>query len=159
MRMSRNNIFLMALAAALLVSCIDINDIMGMAVTEKPPFTITKPVVEITELPYYFSYAGIIFQIFNKSAKSADRITVRFMLFDAETHANPFIGSNVYEITWQELIPAGEYREIVISLDKYIHIAPSDPYLIDFFYISEIHYDDGSTWRDINGVYGERSVK
>ena len=154
-----NNRVIILLAAVLLFSCEVINDITGIAVTEKPPFTITKPLVETAERPYYFSYAGIIFQFLNKSGKTADYITVRFMLFDAGTHANPFIGSNVFEITWQDLIPAGENREIIISLDKYIHIAPSDPYLIDFFNISEIHYDDGSVWRDINGIYGERSAK
>jgi hypothetical protein len=131
----------------------------GVFENESPPYVITKPVFETTKYPDYFYYAGIVFKFLNTSMKDVDRITVSFMLFDAKTQANPFIGSNKFEITKLILVPVNENREIIISLDQYIYIAPTEPYIIDFFYISEIHYIDGSTWKDEKGIYRERLVK
>ena len=128
-----------------------------LAVT--PPFIITSPVCEITEHQYVYSYAGIKFSFMNNSQKTVEKITVSFMLFDPVTLSNPFIGSNVFEITKLDLISPLENREIIISLDKYIYTAPREPFLIDFFYISEISYTDGSTWQDKYGTYYVRDFK
>ena len=123
---------------------------------EVPPFVITKPIFEIVERPYYFKYAGLTFKFYNQAAKIVDRITVSFLLFDQRTQDSPFIGSNKFEIAkWDTVLP-GENMEIIISLDQFIHIAPTEPYLIDFFYIYEIQYIDGSVWQDIYGKYRVR---
>jgi hypothetical protein len=118
-----------------------------------PPFIITRPIIELEGNSIDFNYAGISFSFQNKSVKSVSSITTSFMLFDAKTQSNPFIGSNIFEIKRLTSISPGESKEIVLSLDKFIHIAPSEPYLIDFFYISEIEYTDGSVWRDRFGTY------
>ena len=80
-------------------------------------------------------------------------MTVSFTLFDAKTHGSPFIGSNIFAITKLDVVLPNQNREIIISLDQYIYVAPADPFLIDFFYISEIVYTDGSTWQDKYGKY------
>jgi hypothetical protein len=118
-----------------------------------PPYVITKPVFEITERIDYFHYAGVVFNFKNTAAKQVDKITVSFTLFDPETQLSPFIGSNVFKITKLIEVLPGENKEIIISLDPYIYIAPDEPYLIDSFYIAAIHYTDGSNWEDKIGLY------
>ncbi|MCL2209670.1 MAG: hypothetical protein FWC19_05800 [Treponema sp.] len=121
--------------------------------SEPPPFIVTVPISILSNTSYDFMYAGISFYFFNKSEKSIDNITASFRLFDAKTQDNPFIGSNEFEITKLTSISPGENKEIVLSLDKFIHNAPSEPYEIDFFYILKIVYADGSIWEDKYGLY------
>jgi hypothetical protein len=135
----------------LLSSCADFS-------SETPPFAITVPTCS-TNANFDFTYAGISFYLLNKSHKSISSITAHFMLFDARTQTNPFIGSNIFEIKKFILISPGENKEIILSLDRFIYIAPEEPYLIDFFYISKIEYSDGSIWEDKYGVYGMRQEK
>ena len=124
---------------------------------ELPPFVITKPVFEIVERPYYFNYAGIVFKFLNQGHEIVEKITVSFLLFDQRTLDSPFVGSNKFEITRWDLVHREENKEIIISLDGFIHIAPTEPYLIDYFYISEVHYVNGRVWRDKYGKYRIRS--
>jgi len=121
-----------------------------------PPFVISKPVVDIYERFNSFKYAGIVFKFLNNSERYVEKIKICFMLFDTKTQTSPFIGSNKFEITKYDFISPGENREISISLDQYIYIAPAEPYLIDFFYISEISYIDGAVWQDTYGKYRVR---
>jgi len=149
MHSGKNKIFAILAAVFLAASC-------GIIPGEPPPYIITKPAFEITERPYNFNYAGITFKFLNTSEKTVNSVTVSFMLFDAKTQGNPFYGSNIFEITKSDLIQPKENREVIISLDPYIYIAPSEPYLIDYFYISEIRYSDGSAWQDKCGLYHGR---
>jgi hypothetical protein len=142
-----------SLLAALLPSCEGI-------IPDTPPYIITTPVCRLSYgSSYDFTYAGISFSFMNKSEKTVDSVTACFTLFDSKTQSNPFTGGNVFEITKLVIVPPGENSEIVLSLDSFIHIAPSEPYLIDFFYISEIHYTDDSTWKDGNGTYSVRVLE
>ena len=138
-----------------LVSCEYTNGEMGIfsPPLESPPFVITKPVCETYGRAGYFKYAGIVFNFMNTGAKIIDEITVSFMLYDAATNSSPFIGSNRFAITKLDLFLPNESREIIISLDQYIYIVPANPYLVDFFYISRIHFTDGSVWEDKYGLY------
>ena len=129
-----------------LPSCADL-------ISESPPFIITTPVCELAGSSSEFTHAGITFYFQNKSDKNIDNITVSFMLFDAKTQANPFMESNMFEIKKYAFISPGENTKITLSLDKFIYISPTEPYLIDFFYILRIEYDDGSLWEDKYGVY------
>jgi len=148
------------LAAVFLMAC----DGLGMVIMdlppatpmEVPPFVITKPVMEISEREYQYNYAGIAFKFMNSSVKHIDSITVSFMLFDVKTQGSAFIGSNRFEITKFDMIFPGENREVFISLDRYIYTAPTEPYLIDFFYVSQIHYTNGGIWEDKQGKYRVR---
>ena len=123
---------------------------------DMPPFVITKPVMEINERANYYHYAGIAFKFLNNAETQVDRITVSFMLFDAKTQGSPFIGNNRFEIAKWDMIFPGENREVFISLDRYIYTAPAEPYLIDFFFVSEIRYANGRIWEDKQGKYRVR---
>jgi hypothetical protein len=146
MRLKQMSKMLVLTAAVYFVSC-------DMSVMSDPPYVITKPICEIIERPDYFTYAGLTFYFLNTSETIVNNITVSFMLFDAETQGNPFMGSNIFKITKLDTVQVNENKEIVISLDKYLYVAPAEPYIIDFFYIAEIQYADGSAWRDQNGIY------
>jgi len=147
-------------AALFLIACDAITrvvaDLPPVNPSEAPPFVITRPVMEISERTNYYAYAGIAFKFLNNSDSHIDRITVSFMLFDAKTQGSPFIGNNRFEISKWDLIFPGENKEMFISLDRYIYNAPTEPYLIDFFYVSEIHYTDDSIWEDKQGKYRVR---
>ena len=123
---------------------------------EIPPFVITKPEFEIIERPYHFRYAGIVFKFLNQADLIVDRITVSFLLFDPRTQESPFVGSNKFAMTKRDIVFPDDNKEIIISLDQFIYVAPTTPYLIDFFYIYEIQYVDGSVWRDEYGKFRVR---
>ncbi|MDR1803603.1 MAG: hypothetical protein LBQ94_08355 [Treponema sp.] len=148
------------ISAVFLIACDGLDqfiaDLTPTTPQDMPPFVITKPVMEISERPYQYNYAGIAFKLLNKSGENIDRITVSFMLFDAKTQASPFIGNNRFEIAKSDMVYPGENKQIFISLDLYIYTAPTEPYLIDFFYISEIRYTNGGIWEDKNGKYRVR---
>ena len=156
----KSNVIIVLIITALFTACDSVSGIIAdwppATPSEVPPFVITKPVFETAERPGCFIYAGVVFNFFNTARENVDGITVSFMLFDAETQASPFIGNNKFEITKLDLVLPDENKEIIISLDRYIYIAPAEPYLVDFFYISEIHYSDGSTWQDKYGRYRVR---
>jgi hypothetical protein len=118
-----------------------------------PPYVVTKPVCAIGERTGYYHYAGVEFEFLNTSGKTVSRITVSFMLFDAETEKNPLVGSNLFKLDLLGTVYANEKKEMIIPLDPYIYVAPADPYIIDFFYIKEIRYTDGSSWEDEYGTY------
>ena len=143
-----------------LTGCLEVTgivaDIPPTDPTDLPPFVITKPVFEIYERPYYFKYAGIVFKFLNKAGENVDKITVSFLLFDPKTNDSPFVGSNKFQITKWDVVLPNENKEIIISLDPFIYIAPTEPYLIDLFYIYEIHYTNNSVWQDIYGKYRVR---
>jgi len=147
-------------AAIFLIACDGLSgliaDIPPANPSEIPPFVITKPVMEISERTNHYTYAGIAFKFLNNAEGQIDRITVSFMLFDAKTKGSAFIGNNRFEIARLDMIYPGENKEIFISLDKYIYTAPSEPYLIDFFYVSEVHYVNGGIWEDKQGRYRVR---
>ena len=160
MRNSTIKGFAIALITVLLMACEGVvgivADIPPTEPTDLPPFVITKPVFEIYERPYYFKYAGVVFKFLNKADKIVEKVTVSFLLFDPRTNDSPFIGSNKFEITKHDIVLPTENKEIIISLDPFIYIAPSEPYLIDFFYIYAVHYTDGSIWQDQYGKYRVR---
>ena len=147
-------------ATILLTACAELEgiivDIPPSTPSEMPPFIITKPVFEIRERPNYFKYAGIVFNLLNHSETIVEKVIVSFMLFDARTQNNPFIGSNNFVIGKWDMVLPNENKEIIISLDRFIYIAPTEPYLIDFFFVAEIQYVDGSTWSDKYGKFRVR---
>ena len=152
---------IIALTAAMFFIACDgmtgiIVDMPTAAPQDIPPFVITRPVMEIYERSNHYTYAGIVFKFLNNSDEHIERIIVSFMLFDAKTQGSPFIGNNRFEITRWDMIFPGENKEVFISLDHYIYTAPTEPYLIDFFYVSEIHYANGGSWEDKQGIYRVR---
>ena len=136
------------LAAALALSCDAFRVADGL-----PPFTISRPVPAAGAKEGYYAFAGVEFAFLNNSSKTVSSVSVSFMVFDAVTQKNPFIGSNIIKTTFNGAIKPGEKKDFVIPLDPYIYAAPAEPYLIDFFYIPKVAFAGGSVWEDPGGVY------
>ena len=49
-------------------------------------------------------------------------------------------------------IDAGESCNFIMSLDKFMNAIPSDPLIVDYLYLAEIEYEDGSVWKDPLGL-------
>lgn len=117
------------------------------------PYTVSKPKCVIGGNEDYYQIAGIVFTLYNTSGKAMERVEVRCMVFDEETKRNPFIGSNVIQAEFNEVIESGEKKELIIPLDRYMYLIPEKPYLIDHFFIREVRFSDGSVWEDKIGAY------
>lgn len=121
------------------------------------PYVIANPRVELGKLGETHEFAGAYFTLFNDSEKTISKYTVSFLLYDDEGN-NPFIGSNcVVEKIAAETLPH-ESKDFVISLDSYLSTVPDEPYEIDFIYLREILYSDGSVWSDPFGMYAIKEV-
>jgi hypothetical protein len=117
------------------------------------PYIISKPSCVIGYRDAYYRFVGIEFGFTNITEKTIVSINISCMVFDADTSKNPFIGSNLLKLSYSGSIAPQSTKEMIISLDRYIYVAPDKPYLIDFFYIAEIKYEDGSSWSDMLGIY------
>ena|GEM_PF-2350674 len=160
MQIKKISFTMQILLISVLISCTELNgiivDLPPSTPDEIPPFVITRPVFEISERPFHFNYSGVVFNLFNTGPEVIDTITVSFRVFDQRTQSSPFLGTNKFEITKLELIHPNESKEIIISLDRFIYIAPTEPYIIDFFYVSRIDYVDGKVWEDKYGKFRVR---
>jgi hypothetical protein len=107
----------------------------------------------IEDKPGYFRFAGIEFDFFNASEKNISNFYISFMVYDADTQRNPFIGSNVIKMSFDGLVRHQELQKFFVNLDDHIYVIPDKPYLIDFFCVTKIIYEDGSRWEDRAGVY------
>jgi hypothetical protein len=125
--------------------------------SETPPYIISVPECILGEKPGYYMVSGIEFTFYNASVKSVSDITVSFTVYDAETLDNPFIGTNNITTSFNGTIDPQKNETLIIPLDTYIYVTPEHPYLIDFFYIKEIKFTDGSSWQDQWGTYAVRS--
>ena len=145
---------LLASAVSMLVPLIQ-----GCATLENMtcPYVIDNPHVEVGEKNSYHRYAGAYLTVFNDSEKTIQQYTVSFMLYDSDGEI-PFTGTNcvVAECT-KEIAPKTE-EEFVVSLDSFISVVPDEPYVIDYLYLREITYTDGTNWKDPFGMYALREV-
>lgn len=121
------------------------------------PYIIDNPHVELGTVEDKYNFAGMHFSLCNESSKTIEDFTMSFMLYDSDGN-NPFVGSNciVSKCKWN--ISAGALVEFIINLDPYISTVPDEPYQIDYIYVREINYTDGSSWKDPFGMYCVREA-
>lgn len=121
------------------------------------PYVIENPRVELGKKEDICEFAGACFTVYNGSEKTISDYTISFMLYD-DAGNNPFIGSNcvIEKIALEE--KPYEAREVIISLDSYLSVVPDEPYTIDFMYLREIHYSDGTVWSDPFGMYAVKEI-
>jgi hypothetical protein len=118
-----------------------------------PPYIISGLVCSLENKPGYYTFAGVEFDFMNISEKDISSIAVSFMVYDAVTESSPFIGSNIIKIRFDGKVKPQKNTRFIVSLDPYIYIVPKIPYIIDYFYIAEIVYEDGEKWEDSYGIY------
>lgn len=129
----------------------------GTTETFSCPYVISNPRVEIGAFEDKYHFAGMHFSLFNDSQKNIDSFTFSFMLYDSDGN-NPFIGSNciVSKCEWSQ--GSDSITDYVISLDSYVSQIPTDGFVIDYLYLREINYSDGTSWKDPYGMFCVREV-
>ena len=121
------------------------------------PYVISNPHVELGENDENHHFAGMYFSLFNDSAKTIEQFTLSYMIYDADGN-NPFIGSNCFVAKCDWNVRGGAIVDFIIDLDPFISVVPEEPYKVDFMYIREISYEDGSSWKDPYGMYCVREA-
>ena len=116
------------------------------------PYLISNPRVELGEFEDQHNYAGMHFSLYNKSSQTIKSFTLSCMLYDEDGN-NPFVGSNciVSKCRWD--LESGKSIDFVINLDPYISRVPDEAFIVDYIYLREINYADGSSWKDPYGMY------
>ena len=121
------------------------------------PYVISNPRVELSDDGDDYNFAGMHFSLLNGSDKILSSFTISFMLYDSEGN-NPFVGSNCVVSKCEEEMQPESVGDFVIDLDPYISSVPDEPYALDYVYLREIRYADGSLWKDPYGMYCVREA-
>lgn len=117
------------------------------------PFVIGKPRCDVGEKSGCYLVAGIEFDLYNTDSRDIRSFSVSAMVYDRETGQNPFIGNNRVTATFTGILSGNSKGSFSVSLDPFLHSVPSEPFIVDFFYVSGIDYADGTRWTDENGLY------
>ena len=117
------------------------------------PYVISESCVKLGEYEDVYSLAGMHFSFLNDSVKDVDSFTVSFTLYDSEGN-NPFTCSNCIVARCERFLESGEEVEVVIDLDSYVSGVTEESYIVDFVFIREICYSDGTKWKDPYGMFG-----
>ena len=98
-----------------------------------------------------YSICGIDFYLLNKSDKEIKSFNLVFFLFDQD-------GEPAYEcrskisVDVEKTVASEASCSFCLSLDKYMNSIPEEKLLVDYLYLSEIEYADGSSWEDPYGL-------
>ncbi len=141
--MKKRYLFILAVAL-ILSSCMHMETI---------PYAVTEPECVIGKVDGIHEFVGLHFTFYNNSEKSINKLKFSFIVFDSTGESSPFIGSNILTANYTDSIAPSESHDVVFSLDSYTSEIPTEPYIIDFFYITKIEYDDGSDWSDPYGFW------
>lgn len=121
------------------------------------PYAVSCQGLELGEHGDEYKFAGARFSILNDSARTVRKFTLSFTLYDSDGN-NPLIGSNCVVYPCERTILPGETEEFTVPLDQFVSDVPEEPYSLDFIYIREIDYSDGSSWKDPYGMYCAREA-
>lgn len=105
-----------------------------------------------TEDSSLYELGGINLSFYNKSEKKIKKFVVVFFLFDEDGNS-PLVGRNNVVLSITSEIEPEKNFEHCVSLDQFLCEVPEEPYLVDYLYVSEIVYEDGSCWKDPFGMY------
>ena len=121
------------------------------------PFIISKPVCKTGAVPGLYEHCAVQFSFKNTSSKDMSHLTISCMVYsDMEGH-NPFMGTNHILADFPENIASGETKMFTLDLEPYLYTIPTEPYLIDQFFVKQVTFSDGSTWKDLTGAYSVKS--
>lgn len=114
------------------------------------PYVINGTFVSESNIAEY-EICGVDIYFLNKSDKVVNSFTVVFFLFDEEGEPVNTTKSNlVFRIN--ESVESKESINLCLSLDQYMNYYPEEDYFIDYLYVSNISYTDGTEWSDPLGL-------
>ncbi len=139
--------------ALLLLFPIFVVSLAGCMHMDAVPYAITEPECKIGKVENAHDFVGIHFTFFNNTEKKVNNFKFSFIVFDSSGEYSPLPGNNVISARYMQVIDSNAANDIIFSLDSYVHQIPTEPFIVDFFYISKIEYDDGSVWTDPYGAW------
>ncbi len=87
----------------------------------------------------------------NKSDKVVVEYTAVFFLFDSEGEIYSKYNNNVV-LAINSKIQPDEVFECEVNLDEYFATDCGDSFSLDYLYVSQIKYEDGTVWKDPYGL-------
>lgn len=121
------------------------------------PYIITKPECHLGSLSPHYTACGVHFSVTNKTRKTMKKLSISCMVYSDMNGSNPFMGNNNIHADFTENIAPGETKILILNLDPYLSVVPSEPFIIDFFFIKRIEFTDGSVYTDYNGTHAVSS--
>ena len=104
---------------------------------------------------------GLFFTFQNFSEQTVTAITVCYKVCLSEaSRESSFEDENLFECNssscavFRSCIPQGCSESFIISLDDCFYEESEHVLQVDFIYVSEIQYADGSVWKDVYGTFG-----
>ncbi len=97
------------------------------------------------------SVCSVELNFLNRSEKTVCEFTVIFYLFDSEGELYS-LGKNNIILSININICGYESYECSVSLDNYFTSIHDDVYTMDYLYVSQIKYSDGTLWEDPFGL-------
>lgn len=127
------------------------------SLTGIPEFSISKPVYRVGKIDRCCEIAGVFFDFYNRSASTVTYIEIEMNVFDKATKKNAFVGIGTVSSKMNCSIESGIKKNLCIPLDDYMTVVSNSELLIDQFYISTVHFADGTIWNDYAGIYATSS--
>lgn len=122
----------------------------GLFSRDIPPYLAKGEMVMDNEAEEY-EIAGLKLFFLNQSQATIKEFTLVFYMFDEDGEPVD-TGRNNVVLSIEEEIAPSESIDCCLSLDKYLAYIPEVPFEIDYLYVSEIIYVDGTTWKDPLGM-------
>lgn len=120
---------------------------------DMPPVVVSKASCVLTSQSGSFEHAGVTFRCRNTGDRQMVSLEVSFIVFSDASGGNPLYGSNVVTAEVAAVLQPGQTGTFEISLDDQLAYLPDRPFVIDYFYVRKVTFDDGTVWTDMYGLY------
>ena len=117
---------------------------------ESVPYIISGDFV-MEENSSDYEICGVDFFLINKTEKEIKKIKLVFFLFDQD-------GEPAYEcqsrisLDIDISVMGKEKKSFCLCLDNFLNSIPENYLFVDYLYLAEIEYEDGSVWEDPFGL-------
>lgn len=142
-KMRSKNLFIFILIIFSICGC-------NVFAKENVPYVINGQFTKENNISEY-DLAGVDIFFFNKDKKTVKSFTVVFFLFDEDGEPiNTTKNNLVYNV--EQYVEFNDSVEFCLSLDEFLYFVPEESCFIDYLYVSNIVYEDGTVWSDPFGL-------
>jgi len=141
----RNEFICLVIFEMIITSCCSINQLT-------PPYFITEKSINVGEYENVYSFVGASILIYNNSKKNIEKMTITFNLYDEDENYVGY-GTNVICTDFTGSIEPKASKKIIINLDDVLGTNVNEGVQMDFVYIKQITYSDGTVWSDPFGLF------
>ncbi len=121
------------------------------------PCVISQPRARVAEREGYYSFAGIEFDFANLSQKTVAEFSISCFIYPLEDHASFVKGTNHITASVRANVAPGRRETFAVSIDGALATIPEEGFLIDFFTVTKMTFDDGTSVSDSSLRYWTRN--